>query len=161
MIRPTFLVLALVLPTMAQANDFRCERFSECGENIANSTFKANRSIKSRNSLSGVVPPLARKARQIVRTCGSRIISTVRRTRVRGSGRWSLHRYGHAVDISGNPRCIYRMLRGWPGGVSVDYSRIRPRHVHVSYSPNGREWGTRFTHYRGGRKRSRLYAKRW
>lgn len=115
-------------------------------------------------SLSGVVAPLAAKAREIVSACGSKVISGVRHTRVRGSGRISLHASGRAVDLQGNPSCIYAHLKNWPGGVSVDYhsvrcGRTRCPHVHVSYSPNGREWGVRFTHYGSKRKARRAYAR--
>lgn len=106
--------------------------------------------VRSR-TLSGVVGPLASKAREIESICGSRVISAVRHTYIRGTGgRLSLHASGRAVDIAGNPSCIYAQLRGWPGGVSVDYGRVR--HVHVSYAPNGAEWGARFRHYRGGKR---------
>jgi hypothetical protein len=110
-------------------------------------------------SLSGVVAPLAAKAREIVSACGSKVISAVRHTRVRGSGRLSLHASGRAVDLSGNPACIYAHLKGWPGGVSTDYHGVRCGrslcpHVHVSYSPGGAEWGKRFAHY-GTRKNKR------
>jgi hypothetical protein len=95
-------------------------------------------------SLAGVVGPLAGKAQQIMATCGSRVVSAVRH------GRHSNHASGRAVDLQGNPSCIYSMLRGWPGGVSTDYgSAPGGPHVHVSYSPGGQEWGLRFAH-RGG-----------
>ncbi len=110
-------------------------------------------------SLAGVVSPLAAKAQEICSACGSKVISAVSHRYVRGSGRLSLHASGRAVDITGNPGCIYAHLRGWPGGVSTDYATIRPNHVHISYSPNGREWGLRFAHYRGGKHR-RHYARR-
>lgn len=108
--------------------------------------------------LAGVVAPLAQKAREIQSACASRVISAVRYTRIAGTGgRLSLHASGRAVDIAGNPSCIYAHLRGWPGGVSVDYGRVK--HVHVSYAPGGAEWGMRFNHYRGG-KRQRRHARR-
>lgn len=108
-------------------------------------------------SLAGVTPPLAAKARQIVGACGSRVTSGVRHTRAAGSRRLSLHASGRAVDLAGNPRCIYRMLAGWPGGVSTDYGRVR--HVHVSYG--GREHGLRFAHRsRPGCRRFHCYASR-
>ncbi len=102
-------------------------------------------------SMAGVVGPLAAKAQQIVATCGSRVVSAVRRgSRIRG-GHQSNHASGRAVDLQGNPRCIYAMLRGWPGGVSTDYgSAPGGAHVHVSYSPGGMEWGLRFAHGRRG-----------
>lgn len=92
--------------------------------------------------LRGVNFELASRAREIVTACGSRVTSGVRRTRVAGSGRLSLHASGRAVDLVGNPGCIYAHLRGWPGGVSTDYARVH--HVHVSLG--GGEDGRRFAH---------------
>lgn len=102
-------------------------------------------------SLSGVVPQLAAKAREIQSACGSKVISAVRHTMVRGSGRISLHSSGRAVDMAGSPDCIYRHLANWRGGYSTDYHRIRPNHVHISFG--GREDGLRFAHYRGRKTR--------
>lgn len=98
-------------------------------------------------SLAGVVQPLADKARQIVATCGSKVVSTTRRW-----GKTPNHREGRAVDVQGNPSCIYRMLADWPGGVSTDYNAVQ--HVHFSYSPR-HEWGLRFRHdvYRTAKRR--------
>jgi hypothetical protein len=108
--------------------------------------------------LAGVVAPLAAKAREIARECGSRVSGGVRSHSyyVAGTRRMSLHKIGRAVDAFGNPRCIYAHLERWPGGVSVDYSRVR--HVHFSYDPGGREWGVRFAH--GGGRHARRYARR-
>ena len=92
--------------------------------------------------LSGVSAPLAAKAREIVSACGSTIISGYRHTHVAHSGRMSLHASGRAVDIRGNPSCIYAQLKGWPGGYSTDYGRVQ--HVHISLG--GSEDGLRFTH---------------
>jgi hypothetical protein len=105
--------------------------------------------------VSGLVTPLATKVSQIVSSCGSRVTSAVRHTRVAGTGRISLHASGQAADIQGNPSCIYKLLSGWPGGYSTDYGRVR--HVHVSYG--GREHGVRFAH--GGHSRSRHAARRY
>lgn len=108
-------------------------------------------------NLGGIVHPLAAKATEIVNACGAQVISGMRHTRVAGSGRMSLHASGRAVDIAGNPGCIYAHLRSWPGGYSTDYGAVR--HVHVSYDPQGRrEWGIRFAHY-GGHSRYRRYAR--
>ncbi|WP_210208619.1 hypothetical protein [Rhodoplanes roseus] len=96
----------------------------------------------------GLVAPLAQKAAQIASACGAQVISGVRHTRVAGSGRMSLHASGQAVDMRGNPGCIYRMLGGWSGGYSTDYGRVK--HVHISWG--GREQGLRFSHG-GGRSR--------
>lgn len=107
-------------------------------------------------SLDGVVPILAEKVREIVATCGSQIWSTVRHTFIRGTRTISQHASGTAVDLHGNPGCIYAMLRGWPGGYSTDYARVR--HVHVSYG--GREHGARFAHG-GGTRYARRHAHRY
>lgn len=111
--------------------------------------------------LTGVVPPLAEKASQIMGACpGARVISAKlgrERSVVRGSGRPSLHRSGRAVDMAGNPRCIYAQLRKWRGGVSTDYSAVA--HVHFSFAPRSREWGARFVHWRPS-KRANRYARR-
>jgi len=111
----------------------------------------ARRLIRSESMLAGVYGPLADKAREIEGACGSRVISGVRRgARVAGTRRMSLHSVGRAVDIRGNPRCAYAMLRDWPGGVSVDYGRVG--HIHFSYDPHGgREMHARFSH--GGHRR--------
>lgn len=106
-------------------------------------------------SLAGVVPELAAFARRVVADCGSKVISAVRNTRVRGSGAISLHASGRAVDISGNPDCIARHIAAWGGGASNDYWRVRPNHYHISWG--GREHGKRFAHYTGKVKR---YARR-
>lgn len=107
--------------------------------------------------LSGFPSPLVAKVREIESACGARVISAYRPgARVRGSGRMSLHASRRAVDMSGNPSCIYARLRSWPGGVSSDYGRVR--HVHFSYSPNGAEWGARFAHYGGRKFRRHRYA---
>lgn len=115
------------------------------------------RTLPSR-SLTGVVAPLAAKATQIMAACpGARVISARigrERSVVRGSGRPSLHRTGRAVDMAGNPRCMYAQLRGWRGGVSTDYAAVA--HVHFSYAPGGREWGARFAHWRPGKRKTRV-----
>jgi hypothetical protein len=105
--------------------------------------------------LAGVVEPLASKAREISAACGSKIVSAVRK-----SGATPNHRQGRAVDMQGNPSCIYAHLKDWPGGVSTDYHSVtcpvRDRrtgaikiikcpHVHFSYNPR-HEWGLRFAH---------------
>ncbi|QLP98527.1 MAG: hypothetical protein HZY79_15655 [Rhodoblastus sp.] len=101
-------------------------------------------------------PVLAAKARAIVRACGSHVVSARRHTRVAGTRRMSLHARGLAVDLRGNPRCIYARLKGWRGGYSVDYRRVD--HAHVS-GPGGREDGLRFVH-RGGRHAAPRYVHR-
>jgi hypothetical protein len=108
--------------------------------------FATSRSL----SLVGVTPVLAGKARQIVSACGSTIISTVS-----GRGHRSNHPIGRAVDMRGNPSCIYAHLKGWPGGYSIDYAAVQ--HVHISYNPGGQEWGLHFAHG-GGHHRMTRYA---
>ena len=108
------------------------------------------RSVARSVSLSGVTPVLASKAREIASACGSSIISTVS-----GRGHKSNHPIGRAVDMRGNPSCIYAHLKGWPGGYSTDYGKVQ--HVHISYNPGGQEWGLRFAHG-GGRSRATRFA---
>jgi hypothetical protein len=110
----------------------------------------------SRNSVSldNIVAPLATKARAIMASCGAKVVSSVRiGARVFG-GNASNHASGRAVDLQGNPKCIYAQLSDWPGGVSTDYW-IAPGgpHVHVSYNPGGMEWGLRFRHHQPRRRR--------
>lgn len=97
--------------------------------------------------LGGLVAPLAEKVAAISAACGARVISAVRHTRVAGTGRLSLHASGRAVDMRGNPGCIYGMLQGWSGGYTTDYGRVH--HVHISWG--GSEHGLRFAHG-GGRR---------
>lgn len=108
----------------------------------------ANRLIRAEGHLAGVYGPLASKAREIESACGSRVISGLRHTRVAGSRRMSLHASGHAIDIAGNPGCIYARLRGFRGGYSIDYGRVL--HVHISLG--GGEDGARFAHYSSRRR---------
>jgi hypothetical protein len=96
-------------------------------------------------SLAGVTPVLAAKARAITAACGSTVISAVSRR-----GNRSNHPIGRAVDMRGNPSCIYAQLKGWPGGYTTDYRSAG--HVHISYNPGGQEWGMRFAH--GGHSHS-------
>lgn len=116
------------------------------------------RAGRSDKKLAGVTAPLAAMSRRLMDVCGASVISGVRKTYVRGSGRQSLHWTGHAVDIVGDPKCLYATLAKakWPGGMSTDYAAVR--HVHLSHLQGGREWGRRFVHYRGGVKRTR-YAR--
>lgn len=140
---------------MGQGKD-NAQSFSYGSSKTRMSKRFARRLIRSESMLAGVYAPLADKAREIEASCGSRGISGVRRgARVAGTRRMSLHAVGRAVDISGNPRCAYALLRDWPGGVSVDYGRVG--HIHFSLDPSGgREMHSRFAH-RGGRVR---YARR-
>ena len=95
-------------------------------------------------SLAPVVQPLKSKIEEIVNACGSKVVSTGCRGGVTPN-----HREWKAVDVKGNPSCIYARLKGWPGGYSVDYSAVQ--HVHISYSRKY-EWGVRFRH------RANLYS---
>lgn len=100
-------------------------------------------------SLDGFPAPLVAKAHEIVSACGSRVISAYRPgARVAGTHHVSNHALKKAVDVAGNPRCIYAHLKGWPGGYSVDYGKVN--HVHISYN-RSMEWGARFAHYGSGR----------
>jgi hypothetical protein len=108
--------------------------------------------------VTGIVPALAAKVAQIQSSCpGAHVISGLRHTRIRGSGRMSLHATGEAVDMRGNPSCVYAQLRDWPGGYSTDYGRVQ--HVHISLASNGREAGLRFAHG-GGRRHGHRHASR-
>jgi hypothetical protein len=110
-------------------------------------------------SLDKVVPALAVKAREIVAACGSVVVSAHRPgARVRGTRTMSLHSRtpAEAVDLKGNPACIYSHLHGWRGGYSTDYARVK--HVHISLSSDGRESGKRFAH--GHSKKRYAKAKR-
>ena len=90
-------------------------------------------------SMAGVVAPLAAKVAQIQSACpGAHVISSVRHTRIRGSRHMSLHATGEAVDMRGNPSCVYTQLRDWPGGYSTDYGRVQ--HVHISLATNAARW---------------------
>jgi hypothetical protein len=99
----------------------------------------AARPLKRSVSLEGVTPVLAAKAREIEATCGSVIISAISKRPIRSN-----HPSGRAVDVEGNPGCVYALLKDWPGGYSTDYAAVR--HVHISYNPGGQEWGIRFAH---------------
>ena len=106
-------------------------------------------------SLAGIVAPLRAKAQEIVRACGSRVVSAYRPGARIPTGKLSNHARHRAVDLRGNPSCIYAHLKGWPGGYSVDYARAPGGpHVHVSYNRN-MEWGARFSH-----RRTRTYHAR-
>lgn len=90
-------------------------------------------------TLAGVTPVLKQKADEIVAACGSVVTSAVASRPYRSN-----HPGGRAVDLQGNPSCIYSHLRGWRGGYSTDYAAVR--HVHISWNPGGQEWGVRFAH---------------
>jgi hypothetical protein len=115
--------------------------------------------VPANQSMASIVPPLAAKVAEIQSACpGAHVISGLRHTRIRGSGRMSLHATGEAVDMRGNPSCVYAQLRDWPGGYSTDYGRVQ--HVHISLSATGREMGLRFAHGGGKGHRHRRFASR-
>jgi hypothetical protein len=94
--------------------------------------------------LASVSGALAAKTQEIVASCQSAVISAFRPgARIAGSGHPSMHASGRAVDIRGNPGCIYSHLHGWAGGYSTDYASVQ--HVHISLG--GREDGLRFVHH--------------
>ena len=104
-----------------------------------------------------VAPELVHKTKEIIADCGSKVVSA-RAPR----GNKSNHPIGRAVDLVGNPGCIYAHLKDWPGGYSIDYGRVH--HVHISYNPGGQEWGLRFAHGGGhkhyaARRHTRYAAK--
>jgi hypothetical protein len=110
-----------------------------------------HRELSTDRGMASLHGQLAAKAQEIVASCGSTVISGSRPgARIAGSGHASLHASGRAVDIRGNPHCIYSHLQGWPGGYSVDYGSVQ--HVHISLG--GFEDGIRFSHY-GSHRRHR------
>jgi hypothetical protein len=106
--------------------------------------------------LTGIISGLAEKINEIVDACGSKVISAVRHTYVAGTRTISLHASGRAVDVAGNPGCIYEHLKGWPGGYSIDYAAVQ--HVHISLG--GREDGCRFVHGGGHHAHRRRHRHR-
>lgn len=177
----TFLVSSFVLNSPAEARRYKkhhtqkvaqvepcffiCEqppvteyRVTRRGKRVA---VRSNRRMVSHTGASkvaGIVAPLAAKVAQIQAACGSSVISGVRHTRIAGTRRMSLHAQGKAVDMVGNPSCMYSQLQGWPGGYSTDYGRAR--HIHISYdAEGGREMGLRFVHG-GYRKYTRKHARK-
>lgn len=97
-------------------------------------------------SLYGFPEPLQRMVGILQTQCGARITSAYRPgARVAGSGRPSLHASKRAVDLQGNPSCLYAKLKQhrYAGGYSTDYRAVN--HLHMSWG--GREHGARFAHY--------------
>lgn len=147
---------------LARTKKYRTTRSAYGRKKLGNAAKRHN--AKGRSvSLTGVTPVLAAKARQIVAHCGSTIVSAVSRRGIRSN-----NPTGRAVDIKGNPGCVYAQLKGWPGGYSTDYSAIG--HVHISYNPGGQEWGLRFAHgihghgtrryaHHGANHRAKRYAR--
>lgn len=145
------LTAAFVMSMGAAGADQHCPAWARsCGKAEAVPVHRAGRSV----STAGLPGPLLAAIASVQRACpGFRVISAHRpNARVRGPGRRSLHAVGRAADIAGgNYACAYRVLAGFPGGVSTDPGRVR--HIHLSYAPGGQEWGARFRHYRPARKR--------
>ena len=107
-------------------------------------------------SLDGFPAPLQAKVAQLVSVCGARVTSAFRPgARVKGSGRPSLHASKRAVDLQGNPKCLYANMKGYAGGYSTDYRSVN--HLHMSWG--GREHGRRFAHYTGRSYRVRLASR--
>lgn len=73
-------------------------------------------------------------------------------SRVRGSGRTSLHASCQAADITVSKwSCASRVLKDFPGGMSTDPERVG--HIHVSMARGSREYGSRFAHWQPKRHR--------
>ena len=114
---------------------------------------------KSTN-LGHVTPVLAAKTRELIQHCGAKVVSAHRpRAVIRGTrvpslhGRWP----AEAVDLAGGDiGCVYARLKHWRGGYSTDYRAVR--HVHISFSSDGRERGARFVHR--GVKKVRMVSRR-
>lgn len=168
-----FVVIALCNPVRAETKSARVspadtQQFSarRHGRHRAMRRHRGARSYTDANgnrassvSLSGIVAPqLVAKAREIMATCGSIVVSA-RAAR----GNRSNHPIGRAVDMRGNPSCIYSLLHGWPGGKSNDYaSAPGGPHVHISYNPGGQEWGLTFAHnHSGGRHYAGRHHRRY
>lgn len=105
--------------------------------------------------------PLLAKVAELRAHCGAKVVSAHRPGARTPSGHVSNHAIGRAVDLQGNPGCMYARLRSWPGGVSTDYwTAPGGPHIHISYNPGGMEWGLRFAH-RVGSYASAARKKRW
>ena len=99
---------------------------------------------------------LRAKVAEIIGACGTHVLRTFTPGAViAGTRHLSEHAFCRAADLAGNPACIYAHLRGFRGGVSTDYGRMR--HVHVSWHPGGWEQGVRFVHG-GGYRTTRIAA---
>jgi hypothetical protein len=99
---------------------------------------------------------LRAKVAEIIGACGTHVLRTFTPgALIAGTRHLSEHAFCRAADLAGNPACIYAHLRGFRGGVSTDYGRMR--HVHVSWHPGGWEQGVRFVHG-GGYRTTRIAA---
>lgn len=100
-------------------------------------------------SLACIVGPLKAKAEELIATCGSKVISAFRPGARIPTGHVSNHALCRALDLQGNPSCMYRLLADWKGGLSTDYwDAPGTPHIHLSWNPGGMEWGTKFAHYK-------------
>lgn len=99
-------------------------------------------------STAGLPTPLKEALARVQSSCnGFTVISGFRKNaRVRGSGRRSLHADWKAADfkVSSYP-CAYAALKGFRGGISTDPGAVH--HIHISWAPQGHEWGRHFAHY--------------
>jgi hypothetical protein len=107
--------------------------------------------------------PLQDALRRVAAACaGFRVTSACRPGAiVAGTNRTSLHASCRAADFHvANYACAYAVLRGFPGGVSMDAHRVA--HIHVSYAPGSGEWGARFNHGAAqyARRGKHRYARR-
>lgn len=97
--------------------------------------------VTATGSAGGVNGKLTSAVRYVAARCsGVRVISGVRKTRIAGSRRRSLHWTGNAVDFRADSySCAYRALKkyGWRSGMSRDGSRCR--HIHISFGGRFRE----------------------
>lgn len=99
---------------------------------------------------------LRAKVVEIIGACGTHVLRTFTPgALIAGTQHLSEHAFCRAADLAGNPMCIYAHLRGFRGGISTDYGRMR--HVHVSWHPGGWEQGVRFVHG-GGSPTTRIAA---
>lgn len=157
-----FLASALAWAPSADARPRTVRYAAECGvsmpcEGVGLRSYRAGQSDRrvarqarfsgasASTSLAHVEPQLAAKAQQIIASCpGAKIISTIRHTRIAGSGgALSKHASGNAVDIMASKRtqaayaCILSHLHSWPSHSS---DGVRCHHIHIS---NGEPKGFR------------------
>lgn len=133
-----FLIIIVIATTPARAeclDRWPCESSWEAPKAPAH---KQQFHVKRPMTLGyGVHPKLISAYRYVGSRCkGTRIVSGVRKTRVRGYRRYrrSLHWTGNALDFrSSSYKCAYAALAsyGWKSGWSRD--GVRCRHIHISY----------------------------
>jgi hypothetical protein len=151
----TFIIAGLVLLLLASAaSAYVRHRHHHHAAAVAAShaQIKHHASRRQRHFVHRDVAPLGclpaelrAKVVEIVGACGTHIIRTFTPGAIiAGTSHLSEHAFCRAADLAGNPICIYAHLRGFRGGYSIDYGRMR--HVHVSWHPGGWEQGVRFVH---------------